>query len=167
MKSAVISLLVLACIQACGVMAEEVSTTTQAQAQTSATSALTTGTVSTPPEVVGTTVTLPSGLKYIDLVIGTGPRPKENQNVVIHYVGRLENGKIFDSSRDRLIPVPLKFQLGTSAVVPGMEEGVKTMRLGGRRLLVIPPDLGYGKRGSGAVPPDATLLFDVELVGIN
>ena len=113
-------------------------------------------------------VTLPSGLKYQDEVVGTGPEPKTGQQVTVHYTGWLyekgQKGKKFDSSRDR--GQPFSFQIGAGQVIRGWDEGVATMKAGGKRTLVIPPELGYGARGAGGViPPNATLLFDVELIG--
>ena len=112
--------------------------------------------------------TLPSGLKYKDEVVGTGPEPKTGQQVTVHYTGWLDQngkqGKKFDSSRDR--GQPFSFQIGAGQVIRGWDEGVATMKAGGRRTLVIPPELGYGARGAGGViPPGATLICDVELIG--
>lgn len=114
-------------------------------------------------------VTLPSGLSYTDEVVGTGPEPKTGQQVTVHYTGWLDKdggkrGKKFDSSRDR--GQPFSFTIGAGQVIRGWDEGVATMKAGGRRILTIPPDLGYGARGAGGViPPNATLIFDVELIG--
>lgn len=111
-------------------------------------------------------VTTPSGLKYEDVKVGDGVTPKPGQTVVVHYTGTLENGTKFDSSRDR--GQPFKFNIGKGEVIKGWDEGVITMKVGGERKLTIPPDLGYGSRGAGGViPPNATLLFDVELLGIE
>ncbi len=116
------------------------------------------------------TVTLPSGLRYHDEVVGTGPQPQAGQTVNVHYTGWLDQagsrGKKFDSSRDR--GQPFSFRLGQGSVIAGWDQGVATMHVGGKRTLTIPPDLGYGSRGAGGViPPGATLVFDVELLGIN
>ena len=117
------------------------------------------------------TVTLPSGLKYQDEVVGTGPEPKAGQKVTVHYTGWLDEGggkkgKKFDSSRDR--NQHFSFTLGAGQVIRGWDEGVATMKVGGKRTLIIPPDLGYGARGAGGViPPNATLLFEVELLGVK
>jgi FKBP-type peptidyl-prolyl cis-trans isomerase len=112
------------------------------------------------------TITTPSGLKYIELKEGDGTTPKTGQTVEVHYTGTLENGTKFDSSRDR--NTPFKFKLGVGQVIKGWDEGVGTMKVGGNRKLIIPPDLGYGARGAGGViPPNATLIFDVELLGIQ
>jgi FKBP-type peptidyl-prolyl cis-trans isomerase len=108
-------------------------------------------------------VTTPSGLKYIDLVEGTGALPKPGQRVTVHYTGTLEDGTKFDSSRDR--GRPFQFQLGVGQVIKGWDEGLSSMKVGGRRQLIIPPELGYGARGAGGIiPPNATLIFDVELL---
>jgi peptidylprolyl isomerase len=110
--------------------------------------------------------TMPSGLKYVDLEEGTGATPKKGQTVVVHYTGTLEDGTKFDSSRDR--KQPFKFKLGEGQVIKGWDEGISTMKVGGRRQLIIPPELGYGARGAGGViPPNATLIFDVELLRIG
>lgn len=111
-------------------------------------------------------VTMASGLKYTDEVIGTGPGPQPGQNVKVHYTGTLPNGSRFDSSRDR--DQPFSFVIGRGQVIAGWDEGVMTMKVGGRRILTIPPELGYGARGAGGViPPNATLIFDVELLGVS
>jgi peptidylprolyl isomerase len=114
----------------------------------------------------GETVTTPSGLKYKEIKVGAGATPTAGQTVVVHYTGTLESGSKFDSSRDR--NSPFSFVLGVGQVIKGWDEGLSTMKVGGRRTLVIPPELGYGSRGAGGViPPDATLIFDVELLKIS
>ena len=115
-------------------------------------------------------VTMASGLQYSDEVVGTGPEPQTGQTVNVHYTGWLYangvKGTKFDSSRDR--GKPFSFRIGEQQVIAGWDQGVATMHVGGKRTLIIPPDLGYGARGAGGViPPNATLLFDVELLGIN
>lgn len=110
-------------------------------------------------------ITTESGLKYLDLKVGDGPSPQRGQKVKVHYEGWLEDGKKFDSSRDR--GEPFEFVLGVGQVILGWDEGVDPMNVGGKRKLVIPPKLGYGKQGAGGViPPDATLIFEVELLGV-
>ncbi len=114
--------------------------------------------------------TTPSGLQYEDTVEGTGASPKTGQTCVMHYTGWLfENktkGKKFDSSLDR--GQPYEFPIGQGRVIQGWDEGVATMKVGGKRTLVIPPSIGYGARGAGGViPPNATLLFEVELLGVK
>jgi peptidylprolyl isomerase len=106
-----------------------------------------------------------SGLKYTDLVEGTGASPEKGQLVTVHYTGTLEDGTKFDSSRDR--GEPFKFKIGVGQVIKGWDEGVASMKVGGRRQLTIPPELGYGSRGIGPIPPNSTLLFDVELLKVG
>jgi peptidylprolyl isomerase len=107
-----------------------------------------------------------SGLKYYDLVEGDGAEAEPGQTVLVHYTGWLEDGTKFDSSLDR--GQPFTFVLGSGQVIAGWDEGVAGMKVGGRRQLVIPADLGYGAQGSGGtIPPNATLIFDVELTGIE
>jgi peptidylprolyl isomerase len=107
-----------------------------------------------------------TGLGYVDLVEGTGPRPKTGDSVRVHYTGWLKSGQKFDSSHDR--KQPLVFPIGRGRVIKGWDEGVGTMKVGGKRKLVIPAHLGYGAQGAGGViPPGATLIFEVELLGIE
>ena len=111
----------------------------------------------------GTEVTMTSGLKYTEIVEGTGPVPQRGQTLSVHYTGTLENGTKFDSSRDR--GTPMQFQFGVSPMIKGWDEGISTMKVGGRRRLVVPPSLGYGAAGRPpTIPPNATLVFDIELL---
>jgi peptidylprolyl isomerase len=111
-------------------------------------------------------VTTPSGLSYIDEKVGDGASPSKGKRVTVHYTGTLTDGKKFDSSRDR--GQPFKFVIGVGQVIAGWDEGVMSMKVGGRRKLIIPSNLGYGARGAGGViPPNAELHFDVELLGVD
>jgi len=111
-------------------------------------------------------MTTDSGLQYEDIVVGEGESPKAGQMVTVHYTGTLTDGKKFDSSRDR--NQPFQFKIGVGQVIKGWDEGVMSMKVGGRRTLTIPASLGYGARGAGGViPPNATLIFDVELLGVK
>jgi len=133
------------------------------------------GTIAAGPSIataqtIGKPMTTPSGLQIIDTKVGTGATPKTGQTCVMHYTGWLyENGakgKKFDSSLDR--GQPFEFPIGTHRVIAGWDEGVATMKVGGKRTLIIPPELGYGARGAGGViPPNATLIFDVELLDVK
>ncbi len=119
-----------------------------------------------PPSAGGQEVTTPSGLKYTDLVTGTGAQPQNGQTVTVNYTGWLTNGKKFDSSLDR--NQPFSFRIGVGQVIKGWDEGVASMHVGGKRRLTIPPQLGYGANGAGGViPPNATLVFEVELLGVK
>ena len=124
----------------------------------------------TSAQTTGKTMTTASGLKITDSKVGTGASPQPGQTCVMHYTGWLyENGvkgKKFDSSVDR--GQPFEFPIGRRQVIGGWDEGVATMKVGGKRTLIIPPELGYGARGAGGViPPNATLMFDVELLGVK
>jgi peptidylprolyl isomerase len=111
-------------------------------------------------------VTTPSGLRYIDEVVGTGEGPKPGQNVTVHYTGTLQDGRKFDSSLDS--GQPYTFRIGTGVVVKGWDEGIMTMKAGGKRRLILPPNLGYGASGRPPqIPPNSTLLFEVELLSVN
>jgi len=121
-------------------------------------------------QTAGKIMTTPSGLKIIDTAVGAGVSPKPGQTCVMHYTGWLyedgKKGKKFDSSLDR--NEPFEFPIGQHRVIAGWDEGVATMKVGGKRTLIIPPALGYGARGAGGViPPNATLMFDVELLNVK
>ena len=110
--------------------------------------------------------TTPSGLTIDDIVVGNGAAAATGQKVKVHYTGWLTNGTKFDSSKDR--NDPFVFPLGAGSVIKGWDEGVQGMKVGGKRKLTIPPALGYGARGAGGViPPNATLVFEVELLGVG
>lgn len=122
-------------------------------------------------QAAGKTVTAPSGLQITDSKVGTGASPRTGQTCVMHYTGWLyqngAKGKKFDSSLDR--GQPFEFAIGKQQVIAGWDEGVATMKVGGKRTLIIPPQLGYGARGAGGgvIPPNATLMFEVELLGVK
>ena len=109
--------------------------------------------------------TTASGLGYTDTAAGEGAGAQRGQTVRVHYTGWLPDGRKFDSSRDR--GQPFSFRLGAGEVIRGWDEGVEGMKIGGRRRLHIPPDLGYGARGAGPIPGNATLIFAVELLGLG
>lgn len=118
------------------------------------------------PTMTQAMTTTASGLTYVDMVVGTGASPVRGKQVKVHYTGTLENGTTFDSSVDRR--QPFSFMIGVGQVIKGWDEGVMGMKVGGKRKLVIPANLGYGARGAGGViPPHATLLFDVELLDVQ
>jgi peptidylprolyl isomerase len=108
-------------------------------------------------------VTTPSGLKYTNLVEGTGATPQRGQTLTVHYTGSLTNGTKFDSSRDK--GTPMQFRFGINPMIKGWDEGISTMKVGGRRKLIVPPSLGYGPQGKPPdIPGNSTLIFDVELL---
>ena len=110
-------------------------------------------------------VTTPSGLKYLDVQVGTGATAQKGQKARVHYTGWLQNGREFDSSVDR--HEPFEFTLGAGMVIKGWDEGVAGMKIGGKRKLIVPAALGYGARGAGhVIPPNAELTFEVELLGL-
>jgi len=115
----------------------------------------------------GKMITTESGLKYIDVVEGTGPSPQKGQTIVMHYTGTLEDGKKFDSTEDR--DRPFEIRIGMGQLLKGLDEGMMTMKVGGKRRLIIPANLGYGAKGAGGgtIPPNATLIFEVELLEVK
>jgi FKBP-type peptidyl-prolyl cis-trans isomerase FkpA len=122
---------------------------------------------SAPTKVTGAPTKLPDGLEYWDIKVGTGATAKEGQSASVHYTGWLTNGKKFDSSVDRGQPFTVN-PLGSAPVIKGWNEGIIGMKVGGKRQLRIPPDLAYGQRGyPGVIPPNATLIFDVELLSVK
>lgn len=116
-------------------------------------------------EEVGILQQLDSGLQYLDRELGKGYMPEDGDLVIVHYTGTLADGTKFDSSRDR--GQTFSFPLGEGRVIKGWDEGLATMRIGGKRQLIIPPHLGYGERKAGSIPPNSTLYFEVELVDIR
>jgi len=122
---------------------------------------------SSPTKVTGEPTKTPDGLEYWDIKVGTGPTAKEGQSASVHYTGWLTSGKKFDSSVDRGSPFTVS-PLGSAPVIKGWNEGIIGMKVGGKRQLRIPPELAYGQRGyPGVIPPNATLIFDVELLGLK
>lgn len=114
----------------------------------------------------GKEITTASGLKYTDIKEGSGPSPTNGKLVTVHFTGTLENGRVFDTTIDK--KQPMHFTIGAGEVIPGWDEGIMTMKVGGRRKLVIPPNLAWGTEGAGGViPPHATVLFDVELLDVK
>lgn len=141
--------------------AETTSTATAGGSTAAAKAATTTGTAESK------TVKLPSGTSYEDLVVGTGKEATKGSDATVHYVGTLQNGTKFDSSRDRNEPFTVE-NLGNAPVIKGWNEGLVGMKVGGKRKLTIPPEAGYGARGAGGViPPNATLIFEVELLDVK
>ena len=155
MKNAAIVLTFLAFLSL-NLLAAQEQTTTPAPAPKAATTHL---------KQAAPMTTTASGLQYRDLVVGKGPQPKDGDTVVVNYTGRFTNGKVFDTSVGKK---PFEFHLGRGEVIKGWDEGVASMHVGGKRKLVIPPDLAYGPGGyPGVIPPNSTLTFDVELLQIK
>jgi peptidylprolyl isomerase len=159
----IFSLALLLAVAACGDRSKETAGTAQTPAQPAQSAQ-----PAQPTQPAGDqkTVTTPSGLQYVDLVEGTGAQPKTGQIVTVNYTGWFTDGKKFDSSFDHGRPYP--FPLGMSQVIKGWDEGIATMKVGGKRKLIVPPQLGYGQTGyPGAIPPNSTLIFEVELLGVQ
>jgi peptidylprolyl isomerase len=112
----------------------------------------------------GNEITTASGMKYVDLKVGDGATPGMGQRVRVHYIGKLENGKEFVNSYNQ--GPPAEFTVG-SGLIPGWNEALQTMKVGGKRRITLPPDLAYGPTGSGKIPPNATLTFEIELLGVR
>jgi FKBP-type peptidyl-prolyl cis-trans isomerase len=110
-------------------------------------------------------VTTPSGLKYVDEVVGTGERARLGRTISVHYTGTFVDGTKFESSLDR--GQPYEFRLGTGNVIRGWDEGILGMQVGGKRKLIIPPDLGYGSQSNGKIPGNSTLIFEIELISVK
>lgn len=136
------------------------SKTTTEGSPSPAASATTTG-----PITLKNPTTTPSGLQYEDIVVGTGASPQQAGRVTVHYTGKFLDGKKFDSSVDR--GQPFTFVIGVGQVIKGWDEGVATMKVGGKRNLIIPAALAYGSRGQGAIPPNTDLYFEVELISVQ
>lgn len=123
-------------------------------------------TTKTDKEFDENTAVLPSGLKYLDTRIGTGVKANVGQQVTIHYIGKLENGTVFENSYETKSPIT--FKVGAGQVIRGMDEGVlNNLRVGGKRILTIPPDLGYGARNTSSIPANSTLIFEIELLEVK
>ena len=121
-----------------------------------------------PPTAKGETKTTAGGVKYETLKEGTGPELKPGQKAAIQYVGKLEDGKEFDSSRSKVTPTPFEVSIGATPLIKGWDEGIPGMKVGEVRKLTIPSEMGYGKKGYGSdIPADATLIFEVELVEVK
>ena len=142
--------------------AQALGETARIQPQAKAETAL--STAESPPTAVGESTKTPSGLEYTTLKEGDGAPAKPGQNVKVHYTGTLTDGKKFDSSRGK---DPFTFELGRGQVISGWDEGVAGMRVGERRQLTIPPDIAYGAQEKSGIPPNSTLIFDVELLGVE
>lgn len=144
---------------------QPVSTTMSDGPTTGTTS--TTETTATASANGGTSITLPSGVSIIDRKVGNGAVAEKGKTVKVHYTGMLMNGKVFDSSRTRLVPAPFEFEVGSGSAIPGYSIGVEGMRVGGQRLIHIPSHLAYGSKGSKNIPPNSDLQFEIELVGVK
>jgi peptidylprolyl isomerase len=161
-----LGIVIVAAIFAASCTSERDEAGSTVEVETSEAEAGTMAEMSGPPPVTGDTVTTASGLQYIEIRSGTGAAAQVGQMVQVHYTGWFTDGTKFDSSVDKGRPFP--FQLGAGRVIPGWDEGVALMRVGDQRRFIIPPELAYRERGyPGAIPPNATLIFDVELLAVG
>jgi len=169
MRSFGLAVAVVMLAAGCNEAKQSTTTTAQTEVGATVTGGAPAATTPTSEAAGGKVHKLASGLQYEDLVVGSGKMAEPGMNVSVHYIGWLKESTRetpFDTSRDR--GQPFLFQLGASQVIAGWDEGVKGMRIGGKRLLTVPPDLGYGARGAGGViPPNATLIFEVELLDVK
>ncbi|MCK5741794.1 MAG: FKBP-type peptidyl-prolyl cis-trans isomerase [Chlorobi bacterium] len=122
-------------------------------------------TITVKSDSAATVLTTKSGLQYVDIKIGEGAYPKIGQTCKVHYHGTFENGEVFDSSVER--NKPFKFRVGVGQVIKGWDEGIISMKVGGKRKLIVPPHLGYGSRARGKIPANSTLIFEVEFLEIK
>ena len=163
---ALAALALLVSVAACQQSATNGGTASTTSSGSGTTAGTTGGETPAAGSISGGVVTTPSGLKYEDMNVGDGTLAERGNRVSVHYTGWLTDGTKFDSSLDR--GQPFQFRLGEGQVIRGWDEGVAGMRIGGKRKLTIPPNLGYGEAGAGAViPPNATLVFEVELLSVD
>ncbi|HMD84654.1 MAG TPA: FKBP-type peptidyl-prolyl cis-trans isomerase [Terriglobia bacterium] len=163
MKRSIVILFVSSLVSAATLLAQPQAAQSSAPTTQKSTPATTKSATTAHPPATWTTTA--SGLKYQDVVVGKGPQPKPGDDILVNYTGRFTSGKIFDSSTGR---GPFELHLGRGEVIKGWDEGISTMHVGGKRKLIIPPDLAYGPRGyPGVIPPNSTLTFEVELLKIK
>ncbi len=165
MKRSIVILLVCSLISAATLLAQTTPAQSSAPAATTKKPAPATTKTATTTHPAAPWTTTASGLKYQDVVVGKGAQPKAGDDILVNYTGRFTSGKIFDSSTGR---GPFELHLGRGEVIKGWDEGISTMHVGGKRKLIIPPDLAYGAHGyPGVIPPNSTLTFEVELLKIK